>query len=157
MLKPLFKMSGNYTDEIDSILGKEESKSKFVDILEYVKESNILSVFISIFEDVDFSNINLEQEADIEGLANNKEVIELQEKLKQIFAAKMQSGEISQAAITKDIQTIMVKLQAIFGESMNDMLGTRKGPAPEIALSNTPEARKARMIARLQRKLAEKK
>jgi hypothetical protein len=52
---------------------------------------------------------------------------------------------------------ITSKVQAIFGDSMNDMLGTRKGPDAKTALSNSPEARRARMVARLQRKVAEKK
>jgi hypothetical protein len=158
MLTPIFKSMDGYTDEIDSILGKEDTKNKFVDILEFLKNSKLLSVFIHVFESVDLSSLELGEDfEDPAKLAQNKSVIEIQQQIQRSLQSKLRTGEISQSELANDIQTIMVKVQNIFGDSMNDMLGTRKGPDAKTALSNSPEARRARMVARLQRKLDKKK
>ena len=51
-----------------------------------------------------------------------------------------------------------MKVQEAFGDMFNDMLGGRKADVPSAAiLGNTPEARRARMIARMRRKVQENK
>jgi len=157
LLMPMFKKMDGYNEEIDKILGKEDSKSKFVEIFEYLKESKLLTVFIYVFENVDFSGLELGEDVDIESIKSNKSLLAIQEQIQESLKSKLQSGEISQSDIQYDLQMITSKVQAIFGDSMNDMLGTRKGPDAKTALSNSPEARRARMVARLQRKVAEKK
>lgn len=56
---------------------------------------------------------------------------------------------------------LKAKFQSSFGKYMKDMIGiAREGPATgntaEQILGNSPEARRARMMARLQRKQREK-
>lgn len=158
-LTPLLKSTGNYSDEIDSILGKEETKSQASEIIEFLKNSKLLNVFLAVCEGVDLSSLN-EDAVDVNNLddfRNNETIKNLQADVLKVMQAQFRSGNISQADIAQDIQTLMVKVQSIFGDSMNDMLGTRKGPEAKVALSNSPEARKARMVARMQRKLNDKK
>jgi len=58
----------------------------------------------------------------------------------------------------RDFENIKVKIQEAFGDMFNDMLGGRKADVPSnVIISNTPEARRARMLARLRRKLNENK
>jgi hypothetical protein len=58
----------------------------------------------------------------------------------------------------RDIENIKVKIQEAFGDMFNDMLGGRKADVPASAiLGNTPEARRARMMARLRRKVGQMK
>jgi hypothetical protein len=58
----------------------------------------------------------------------------------------------------RDIEAIKVKVQAAFGDMFNDMLGGRKADVPaQVLLDNSPEARRARMVARLRRKVGERK
>ena len=75
-----------------------------------------------------------------------------------MLQTKLSKGEFSQAVIVAEIQTLTVKFQEIFGDSLNEMIGaTHKGPDGKTALSNSPEARRARMMARLKRKAEDKK
>ena len=58
----------------------------------------------------------------------------------------------------QEFEILNSKIQEFFGESLNEALGTQKADvASDILLSNSPEARRARMLARLQRKLKDRK
>jgi hypothetical protein len=79
-------------------------------------------------------------------------------KIKTTLEDKVRRGEFTKETIMRDIEAIKVKVQAAFGDMFNDILGGRKTDikAAEI-LGNSPEARRQRMLARLQRKLKERK
>jgi hypothetical protein len=159
-IKPLISSSDEFTDEIDSILGKEETKNKFVEILEYLKQSRIFTVFTSVFESIDLSGLNVDDidPTDIESLKSNESLQKIQKEIGTMLQTKLSKGEFSQAVIVAEIQTLTVKFQEIFGDSLNEMIGaTHKGPDGKTALSNSPEARRARMMARLKRKAEDKK
>lgn len=71
---------------------------------------------------------------------------------------KSRTGEFTKEIIMRDLESIKLKVQELFGNAFNDILGTRKADVPsEMITGNTPEARRARMIARMKRKLKEKK
>ena len=57
-----------------------------------------------------------------------------------------------------EIEAIKAKVMSLFGNVFNDALGGRRqGNVPAAAImGNSPEARRQRMIARMQRKLQEK-
>ena len=159
---PFFKSTDAYTSEIDSILGNEDTKSQFLDILEFFKTSSLFQVFIAVFEKIDLSELDGEideNSVDYETLMKNKSVQKLQETVTTVVKNKLSSGDISQADLNKDMVYMVGRIQTIFGDSMNEMMGgsTRKGPDPKVALSNSPEARRQRIVARLKRKLEEKK
>lgn len=160
IVKPLLSSTDGFNDEIDSILGKEETKNKFVDILEYLKQSKIFTVFTSVFEHIDLSQINVDNidPTDIEAFKSNESIQKIQREIGTMLQTKLSKGEFSQAVIVAEIQTLTVKFQEIFGDSLNEMIGaTHKGPDGKTALSNSPEARRARMMARLKRKAEDKK
>jgi hypothetical protein len=57
-----------------------------------------------------------------------------------------------------EFEVFKQKIQELFGEYMNETMGTTKSDLPpEIIMGNSPEARRARMLARLQRKLKDRK
>ena len=70
---------------------------------------------------------------------------------------KIKRGETNQQAIIQEVETIKAKAIGLFGNIFNDALGGRKADVSSaVMLGNTPEARRQRMIARMQRKLHEK-
>jgi soluble P-type ATPase len=91
-------------------------------------------------------------------LQNNPSIQKIQADLKSFIEEKSRSGEFTKEIVMRDVESIKVKVQELFGNAFNDILGTRKAEvAPEVVTANTPEARRARMIARMKRKLKEGK
>jgi hypothetical protein len=79
-------------------------------------------------------------------------------KVKTTLEDKVRRGEFTKEMLASDIEKIKLKIQTAFGDMFNEALGGRKADvAPQVILGNTPEARRARMIARMRRKVAEKK
>ena len=78
-------------------------------------------------------------------------------KVQGIIKEKIRSGAISQNDIVREVEAIKAKITSIFGNMFNDALGGRQGDIPSSALlGNSPEARRQRMLARLQKKHQQK-
>ena len=79
-------------------------------------------------------------------------------KVQNILEDKMKKGEITKEIIISEFEMIKAKLQEAFGDMFNDALGGRRADLPaNVLLGNSSEARRARMLARLQRKYKERK
>jgi hypothetical protein len=151
------EITGKSSDEIDGVLNDDVTSTKLVDIVNFLKESSLIHVFLSFFEVVDFSEISTDMNIDPnnltpESIKNNPAVARIQEKFANHLQSKMRSGEVSQIALAQDIQTLMVKFQQAFGELVG-VAGRQSNVAPQVVLGNSPEARRARMIERMRRKL----
>ena len=72
--------------------------------------------------------------------------------------SKLQRGELTQQQLQGDIEGLKLKVQGLFGNVLNEsLLGGRRADVPStVLMSNSPEARRQRMLARLQRKQREK-
>jgi hypothetical protein len=152
------------TDEIEKLLGTEESRNKVSEILEFIMTTRLARVVISLVESIDISElgINLEDPEEITKLLqqgeNNPIIEKIMRKIKTTLEDKVRKGEFTKEMLAADIETIKLKVQVAFGDVFNDMLGGRKADVPaRVILGNTPEARRARMMARLHRKLDERK
>jgi hypothetical protein len=163
-LKEVWGGSGHTTDNIEKILGTEESRSKVSEILEFVMTTRLAKVVLSLAESVDISELGIDFENPEEVLKSfqaeeiNPVMEKIMKKIKTTLEDKVRRGEFTREMLAADIETIKLKVQTAFGDMFNDMLGGRKASvAPKVILGNSPEARRARMIARLQRKLAERK
>lgn len=151
------EMTGKPSDEIDNVLNDDSTPTKLGDIINFLKESSLLHVLLSFFEIVDFSEISADMNLDVnnltpESMKNNAAILRLQEKFANHLQSKMRSGEVSQQALSQDIQTLIVKFQSAFGELMG-LAGRQSNVAPQVILGNSPEARRARMVERMRRKL----
>jgi hypothetical protein len=150
-------------DEIEKILGTEESRSKVSEILEYVMTTRLARVVMSLVESIDISELGIDFENPEEVIktfqqAENPVMEKLMRKIKTTLEDKVRKGEFTKEMLAADIQTITLKIQTAFGDMFTDMLGGRKADVPSrVILGNTPEARRARMMARLHRKLEERK
>ena len=78
-------------------------------------------------------------------------------KIQGLIQEKMQRGELSQQQLIGEIEAIKAKVQSLFGNVFNDMLGGRRADVPSnVLMGNSPEARRQRMLARLQKKQRDK-
>jgi hypothetical protein len=148
--------------ELDKILASEESRSKVSEIMEYVMSTRLAKVVSSLVESIDISSLGIDFENPEEMMKSiqqpsNKIMENVMKKIKDELDSRLRRGDFTKEQLMRDFETIKVKIQEAFGDMFNDMLGGRKADVPSAALlGNTPEARRARMIARMKRKLAEK-
>jgi hypothetical protein len=164
MLGSILKQFTNKKSEIDELLSEEDNHSKITDFFNFLKDLRIVSYFLNLIQEIDISEIDIQDET-LEDILKNPEKIlsehkfqKIQENIKSKFESKLKNGEISKEVITHDIEKIKEKVKELFGDIFNDILGGRKSDIDaSTIMSNSPEARRARMIARLQRKLKERK
>jgi len=150
------------TDEISRILHDENTQSSIEQFIEYCTNTRIVKVLNDIFTNLDVSEFEslLKNPAEFLEIARNHEhpmVQKFIQKFHTLLKQKVERGEISQQRIQEDIEGIKAKLTGLFGSALTDALGGRRSEVSSTILtSNTPEARRQRMIARLQRKQREK-
>jgi hypothetical protein len=150
------------TDEFSRILNDEKSQSSIQEFIDYCTNTRIAKVINDILTNLDVTEFEplLENPREFIEIARNPEHPMVQKfihKFQTLLKHKAERGEISQNKIQEDIEGIKAKLTSLFGKSLTDALGGRGADVPSSVLtSNTPEARRQRMIARLQRKQREK-
>lgn len=162
LVKNIWNASGQENDEISEVLNDEASQSKFEEIIEFVLNTRLVKIFKNLMETIDISEfeVNIESPEQVIEMIKNPEnpvVKKMMDKIQGIIQHKVKRGEINQQMITQEVETIKAKVIALFGNIFNDALGGRHADVPAaVLMGNTPEARRQRMIARMQRKLNEK-
>lgn len=162
IVKNVWNASGQENDDITRVLNDDASKGRFEEIIQFVLESRVAKIFKSLMESIDLSEfeINIESPEQLIEMIKNPENPTIQSMLKKvqkIIEDKVKHGEINQQVIIQEIETIKAKAIGLFGNIFNDALGGRQADVPAaVLIGNTPEARRQRMIARMQRKLQEK-
>lgn len=146
------------TAEISRILNEDSTQGSLESFLEFCTNTRIAKVLDEILSAMDVSELEtlLKNPADFIEVAKNPDhpiVKSFIHKFQTLMKEKVQKGHITQHQITQDVEGIKSKLMSMFGSAMGDILGTRADstPAP-VLLSNSPEARRQRILARLQRK-----
>lgn len=162
LVKNIWNASGQENDEISKVLNDEASQSKFEEIIEFVLNTRLVKIFKNLMETIDISEfeLNIESPEQVIEMIKNPEnpiVKKMMDKIQGIIQDKVKRGEINQQIITQEVETIKAKVIGLFGNIFNDALGGRHADVPAaVLMGNTPEARRQRMIARMQRKLNEK-
>lgn len=161
-VKGMWTGSGQENDEISKLLEDEESEGHFKEILEYLQETRLAKIFMKLVEEIDITELDLSfdnpQEL-IETLKNpeHPKMKKVISKIQGLIQEKMQKGEFTQQQIVAEVEGIKAKIQSLFGNVFNDMLGGRRADVPaNVLMGNSPEARRQRMIARLQKKQRDK-
>jgi hypothetical protein len=124
-----------------------------------IKNSSLLNVGLAFVETTDFSEIGSSFDPNNltpESIRENPVLRRIQEKFTGLLQSKLRSGELSQQGLAEEMQSFALKFQTLFGDLMTGG-GRRSDVEPKVLLGNTPAARHARMIARMQRKLEENK
>lgn len=166
-VKGLVPGGGEGSDEISKILEDEETKSSVQEMLELVMNTRLASLMGEIAQSVKYDDLDLDFEDSEKILAmlrNPQEspvLQELMDRAKMILEDKIKTGKINQQELVREIEMIRAKFQSSFGKYLNEMIvgdaggGTTGNTSAQI-LSNSPDARRARMLARLQKKQQEK-
>jgi hypothetical protein len=166
-LKGLVPGGDAHSDEISRILEDEETQSSFQEMLELVMNTRLASLMGDIAQSVRYDDLDLDFEDPEKILAmlrNPQESPVLQEMMdraKMILEDRIKSGKINQQELVREIEMIRAKFQSSFGKYLNEMIvgdagGGTTGNTSQQILSNSPDARRARMMARLQKKHKEK-
>lgn len=162
IIKNLWNASGQKNDDITQILNDDQSQGRFQEIIDFVLNSRLAKIFTNLVESFDVSEfeLNITDPTELIELLKNPEnpsIKKMQEKIQSTIKQKIQRGEISQQTIVSEIEAIKAKVMSLFGNIFNDALGGRKSDVSAAVLTaNSPEARRQRMIARMQRKVREK-
>jgi len=163
IIKNLWNASGQKNDAVTNILNDEASEGRFKDILDFILQSRLVKIFKSLMESFDMSEfeLNIEDPTELIEMLKNPEnpaIKKIVTKIQNTIKDKIRRGEFDQNTITREIEAIKAKVMSLFGNVFNDALGGRReGNVPAAAImGNSPEARRQRMIARMQRKLQEK-
>jgi hypothetical protein len=158
---------GGQTDEISKILEDEETQSSLQEMLELVMSTRLVGVVSEIvqsvnFEDLDIDFENPEKLMEMMRDPQSSPVLqELMTRAKNILEDRIRTGKINQQELIREIETIRAKFQSSFGKFLNEMIigeagGNTTGNTAQQILSSHPDARRARMLARLQKKQREK-
>lgn len=167
IFKSYWSGTGTDNEEINKILNDSEKENKFKEILTFVSETRIAKLFMSVVESIDITQlgINFDSPEEVIDMVKNPEhpvSAKVIARIQSIIKQKMQRGEITQRQIEIEIEQIKTKMTSIFGNMFKDALGLggagggAGGPPPTVLMGNSPEARRQRMIARLQKKQAKK-
>lgn len=155
------------TDDIMKILEDEETQSSMSEILELIMSTRLVSLVGDVVQSIEFADLdlNLEDPAQIMAMLQNPQanpaLKEIMDRARMILEDKIKSGKINQEELRRDIERIRAKFQSSFGKYLNQAMlgedaGNTTGNTPQQILSNHPDARRARMLARLQKKHQQK-
>jgi len=160
-------LPGSRQDEVMKILEDEDTQNSLKEILDLVMNTRLASVIGDLVQSIKFEDldINLEDPDELIRLMQNPQdseaLKEIMSRAQEVLRDRIETGKINQQELIREIEMLRAKMTSTFGKYMNEMVvGQREQPATgntsRQILSNSPEARRARMLARLQRKLGEK-
>lgn len=157
---------GRTTDEIMKVLEEEETQSSLKDMLDLVMNTRLASIIGDIVQSIKFDDLDIDMENPeqllgmLERPAENPVLTKLMERAQSALEDRVKSGKINQQELIREIEMIRARFQSEFGKYLNEMVvgqgGNTTGNTAAQIMSNSPDARRARMLARLQRKQREK-
>ena len=154
-------------DEFEKILEDDDTKSSMSEMLELVMGTRLMGIIGEMVGSIRIEDLDLQldnPETLLEMLRAPQDhpgLTKLMERAKSILEDKIKTGKINQQELAKEVEVIRAKFQSSFGKYLNEALlgeetGARTGNTAQQILSHHPDARRARMLARLQRKQQEK-
>jgi hypothetical protein len=162
IFKSYWTKTGTQSDEINKILNDKASEDHFKEILEFIMNTRIAKLFTDIVEKIDIKelNLNIENPEELIEIIKNPEhptIKKIVTKIQNMLKDKMKRGELTQQQITMEVEAIKAKVTSLFGNIFNEAMGLNRGETPAAVLvGNSPEARRQRMLARLQKKQRDK-
>ena len=155
--------SEGQADEIQKILEDDDTKGALSEMMELIMNTRLVSLVGDIIGSISLDDLYIDLENPetlLEMLKNPQEhpgLNQLMERAKSILEERVNSGKINPNELRRDIEMIRAKFQSSFGKYLNEAIlgddgGDRTGNTSAQILSNHPDARRARMMARLQKK-----
>ena len=150
-------------DEIQKLLEDEDTQNSMSEMLELIMNTRLVSLVGEIVQSLEFAdlNLNLEDPEQILRMLQNPQendaLKEMMDRARMILEDKIKTGKIDQDGLRRDIENIRAKFQSSFGKYLNEAIlgeesGNTTGNTAQQILSSHPDARRARMLARLQKK-----
>lgn len=166
-VKGMMPGGSTQADEIQKILEDEETQSSMSEMLELIMNTRLVSLVGDVVQSLQFADLDLDfenPEQVLQMLQNPKDhpaLNEIMDRARMILEEKIKSGKLNQDELRRDIENIRAKMQSSFGKYLNQAVlgedaGNTTGNTPQVILSNHPDARRARMLARLQKKQQQK-
>jgi len=167
VMKGAIPGTGAQADEVQSILEDEETQSSMSEMLELIMSTRLVSLVGDIIQSINLEEINIDFEDPerlLQMLRNpqQSEILnEIMIRARDVLQEKIRTGKLNQNELRRDIERIRAKFQSSFGKFLNQAVlgedtGNTTGNSAEQILSNHPDARRARILARLQRKHEQK-
>lgn len=163
------QQTGRDADEIEGLLNDEETKSSLSELLEVFSKSKIAALITEMIETIDPSSLGLD-EINITDVTQFAEMLKNPESpllkkamnvITKFLEEKMKKGAITKEELVAEIEGFKARLTGAFGKLMKESLfgaptNGRQTQSADTLMSNHPDARRARMLARLQRKQRER-
>lgn len=156
------------TDEVDEILKNESTQNGLQDLLETLKETRIFKLGMEVMENLNVEALGLEA-IDFTDIPALMEMVKNPEhpvtkkaisSVQKVIEQKMRSGSLKKEDFVREIEMLKEKFKHSIGKLFKTEFFGEQGDRPTASAadltSNHPEARRARMLARLQRKVAKK-
>lgn len=156
------------TDEVDNILKDESTQSGLQDLLETLKDTRIFKLGMEVMENLNVEALGLEA-IDFTDIPALMEMVKNPEHpvtkkaisaVQKIIEQKMRTGSLKKEDFVREIEMLKEKFKHSIGKLFKTEFFGEQGDRPTASAadltSNHPEARRARMLARLQRKVAKK-
>jgi len=167
VMKGAIPGTGAQVDEVQSILEDEETQSSMSEMLELIMSTRLVSLVGDIIQSVDLEGLDIDFEDPerlLQMLRNPQQselLNEIMMRARAVLEEKIRSGKLNQNELRRDIEKIRAKFQSSFGKFLNQAVlgedtGNTTGNTAQQILSNHPDARRARILARLQRKHEQK-
>jgi hypothetical protein len=167
VMKGAIPGTGAQVDEVQSILEDEETQSSMSEMLELIMSTRLVSLVGDIIQSINLEEINIDFEDPerlLQMLRNpqQSEILnEIMLRARDVLQEKIRTGKLNQNELRRDIEKIRAKFQSSFGKFLNQAVlgedaGNTTGNTAQQILSNHPDARRARILARLQRKHEQK-
>lgn len=164
LFKGWWRGTGREDDEVEKLLADEETPSQLKALLDAVMESRLVVIMQEVVGELDFKDlgIDVEHPETLFDAVRDMESPLIQTLLKRVqdgLERRIANGRISREEMIREIERLRALVQQTFGKVLNEqMFGAAGGPAipASVALGHGPEARRQRMLARLQKKVREK-
>jgi hypothetical protein len=156
------------TSEVDDVLNDETMKSGIEDLLETLKDTKLMKLGMEVLENLDVTKLGLNEIdfTDIHGLlemAKNpdhpvtKRAISV---VQGLIEQKMKNGSLKKEEFIAEVEMLKEKFKQSLGKVFKtELFGDGgEGPTNDSAtiVSNHPDARRARMLARMQKKVRDR-
>lgn len=154
------------TDEILKLLEEEDTASSIHEIFELLINTRLATVVGDLVSSMELDDLGIDFENPQELLEalqhpeRSHAVSTIMKRAQALLEDRIRTGRINQKELVRELETLRAKFQSTFGKYLNEMVvgqqGNTTGNSSETIMGNSPEARRARMAARLQKKLREK-
>ena len=165
-LKTMLPGGNVQTDEIMKLLEDEDTEASLHEIFELLINTRLVTVVGDLVSSMDLDDLGIDFENPTELLEalqhpeRSHAITTIMKRAQDLLEDRVRTGRINQKELIRELETLRAKFQSTFGKYLNEMVvgqgGNTTGNTGETIMGNSPEARRARMQARLQKKLREK-